>query len=210
MTRRVRRLTIAGTLWTLVVFWILGATVPSHRRASSSLASIRVERGRVPAEVPRGSSTQDIALFDHVVAVLAGLGADVRCSSVGPWRGYTTLPLPTVTLGPAICSELTRLAHDDLPVWRDKSPDALAWSVETLAHESMHVSGIRDEAKAECYGMQRIRVAALGLGRTAHEGRYLATLYWRHWYPWITPSYRSQECRNGGRLDLHPASDVWP
>jgi hypothetical protein len=210
MTRRVRRLATAGILWTLVVFCIVGMVTASRRPVSSSLTSIRVERGRMPAEVPARSSTQDIALFGHVVAVLAGLGADVRCSSVGPWRGYTTVPLPTVTLGPAICSELTRLAHDDHPVWRDEWPDALAWSVETLAHESMHVSGIRDEAKAECYGMQRIPIAAAGLGRTADEGRYLATLYWRHWYPWITPSYRSQECRNGGRLDLHPASDVWP
>ena len=193
-----------------MVLWILGAVVP-RPRASSSLASIRVEHGRVPAKVPAGSSSaQDIALFGHVVAVLAGQGVDVRCSSVGPWRAYTTLvPLPTVTLGPAICSELTRLAHDDLPVWRDESPDALAWSVETLAHELMHVSGIRNEAKAECYGMQTIPAVAVALGRTAKEGRYLATLYWRHWYPWIVRSYRSRQCRNGGRLDLR-ASDVWP
>lgn len=211
ISRRARRLAIAGVLWTLVVFWILGAVVPPRRPASSSLASIRVERGGVPRKVPARPSTQDIALFDHVVAVLAGLGADVRCSSVGPWRAYTTTaPLLTVTLGPAICSELTRLAHDDLPVWRDESPDALAWSVATVAHESMHVSGIRNEAVAECYGMQRIRVVAAGLGRTAHEGRYLATLFWKHWYPWIPPGYRSRECRNGGSLDLHPRSDVWP
>jgi hypothetical protein len=210
ISRRRRRLAIAGILWTLVVLWILGAVVP-RPRASSSLASIRVEHGRVPAEVPARSSAQDIALLGHVVAVLARLGADVRCSSGSPWRAYTTFaPLPTVTLGRGICSELTRLAHDDRPVWRDESPDALAWSVETLAHESMHVSGIRNEPTAECYGMQTIRAAAVGLGRTAYEGRYLATLYWRHWYPWIAPSYRSRECRNGGRLDLRFASDVWP
>jgi hypothetical protein len=210
-TRRVRRLAIAGALWTLVVFCIVGMVTASRRPVSSRLASIRVERGRVPSHVPARSSTQDIALFDHVVAVLAGLGADVRCSSIAPWRAYTiTAPLPTVTLGPAICSELTRLAHDDLAVWRDESPDALAWSVATLAHESMHVAGIRNEAIAECYGMQRIRAAAVGLGRTAHEGRYLATLFWRHWYPWIPPGYRSRACRNGGRLDLRPRSDLWP
>jgi hypothetical protein len=204
----VRRLTIAGALWTLVVFCILGMVTASRRPVSSSLASIRLERGRISAEVPARSSTQDIALFDRVVAVLAGWGADVRCASIAPWRAYTTRW--TVTLGPAICSELTRLAHDRLPVWRDESPDALAWSVATLAHESMHVSGIRNEAIAECYGMQRIRATAVGLGRTAHEGRYLATLFWRHWYSWLPPGYRSRECRKGGPLDLHPRSEVWP
>jgi hypothetical protein len=210
ISRRVRRLAIAGILWTLVVLWILGAVVP-RRQNSSSLTSIRFEHGRVPAKAPAGSSAQDIALFDHVVAVLAGRGVDVRCSSWSTWRAYTTfVPVPSVTLGRGICSELTRLAHDDLSVWRNEWPDALAWSVETLAHESMHVAGIPNEAKAECYGMQAIRAAADGFGRTAKEGRYLATLYWRHWYPWVAPAYRSRECRNGGRLDLRRATDVWP
>jgi hypothetical protein len=210
ISRRRRRLAIAGILWTLVVLWIFGAVVP-RPRASSSLAAIRFEPGRVPAKVPARSSAQDIALFNHVVAVLAGRGADVRCSSWSTWRAYTTfVAVPTVTLGRGICSELTRLADDDLPVWRDESPDALAWSVETLAHESMHVLGIRSEAEAECYGMQTVRAAAVGLGRTAKEGRYLATLYWRHWYPWVGPGYRWSECRNGGRLDLRSASDLWP
>jgi hypothetical protein len=27
---------------------------------------------------------------------------------------------------------------------------------------------------------------------------------------WLKPPYSSSECRNGGRLDLHPDRDVWP
>jgi len=95
-------------------------------------------------------------------------------------------------------------------VWRDPSPDALAWSVETLAHEAEHASGILSEVQAECYGMQTTPTAALLLGRTMAEGRYLATLYWKRWYAWLKPPYSSSECRNGGALDLHRDSDVWP
>ena len=58
--------------------------------------------------------------------------------------------------------------------------------------------------------MQTIRAAAIALGRTAREGRFLANLYWNRWYRWNPGSYRSRECRNGGALDLRPQSDVWP
>ena len=74
----------------------------------------------------------------------------------------------------------------------------------------MHVSGIRDEAKAECEGMQTIAKAAVLLGRPPAEARYLAVLYARHWYPGWPPRYRSPECHDGGRLDLRLSVNVWP
>jgi hypothetical protein len=80
-----------------------------------------------------------------------------------------------------------------------------------LDHEAQHVRGVRDEAIAECNGMQAIDTAARALGRTGEEGRYLASLYWKSSYPKLEdPAYHSAECRDGGRLDLHPQSDVWP
>jgi hypothetical protein len=82
--------------------------------------------------------------------------------------------------------------------------------VQSVAHESMHVAGIRDEAKAECYGMQRLRRAAVPLGLTPAEGSFLARLYWRDWYPRSEGAYRSGECRDGGLLDLRPGSHIWP
>jgi hypothetical protein len=74
----------------------------------------------------------------------------------------------------------------------------------------MHVSGIRDEATAECEGMQTIAKAAVLLGRPVAEGRYLTVVYARHWYRWWPSRYRSPECHDGGRLDLRPAANVWP
>jgi hypothetical protein len=29
-------------------------------------------------------------------------------------------------------------------------------------------------------------------------------------YPRLPQEYRSPECRNGGELDIHPESSVWP
>jgi hypothetical protein len=218
--RRFRRLALAGAAWAtcLVAIQIAAA----HRHAAST-GAIRIERGRLPSAVAGSPATYSDAHLAHVVAVLAGIGADVRCWSNAdwrshaapglrqPWRAYTDhTPVLTVNLAPALCAELVRLATLRVPVWRDAFPDALALAVGSLAHESMHVSGILDEATAECEGMQTIARAAVLLGRSSAEGRYLAVLYAKHWYPWWPAAYRSPECRNGGHLDLYPATDVWP
>jgi hypothetical protein len=224
--RRVRRLALAALAWAACLF-ATGALIhvaAARRHSAPSVgASIRRERGHLPMTVPAGAASDSDAHLTHVVAVLAGVGAHVRCWSAadwarrapdeprGTWRAYTSgAPVLTVNLAPALCAELTRLRALRVPVWRDEFPDALALAVGALAHESMHVSGIRDEAKAECYGMQTIAKAAGLLGLSAAEGRYLAVLYARHWYPWWQRPYRSPDCRDGGRLDLHRATRVWP
>jgi hypothetical protein len=129
----------------------------------------------------------------------------------GPWRAHTFMhSVPVVHFSPEICAELRALARGRVSVRSSESPEALAWSVSALVHESMHASGVLGEAKAECYGIQTIRTAAMLLGRTSDEGRYLAALYWKRWYRWHDLPYRSRECRNGGRLDLHRNTNAWP
>jgi hypothetical protein len=71
------------------------------------------------------------------------------------------------------------------------------------------LKGIRSEVKADCFGMQSLDQAVVVLGRSRAEGRYLAAMYWTHWYQWHGPEIRSPECREGGRLDRSP-SHVWP
>jgi hypothetical protein len=222
--RRVRRLALAGVVWaTCLVATGTAIRIATARPHPTPAKEIRSERGRLPSTVPSATETRSDARLAHVVAVIAGIGADVRCWSTAdwrshapaglrqPWRAYTIgTPVLTVNLAPALCTELTRLARLRVPVWGDGFPDALALAVGALAHESMHVSGIRDEAKAGCEGMQTIAKAAVLLGRPLAEARYLAVLYERHWYPWWPPRYHSPECHNGGRLDLRPDTNVWP
>jgi hypothetical protein len=112
-----------------------------------------------------------------------------------------------VHLSPEVCAELAKLAAG-APIGREA--DALAWSVAALAHEAQHVRGLRDEAVTDCYGMQTIEGAALTLSRNVDEGRALAKRYWRRWQPWLDEPWRSDECRNGGALDLNPTRAAWP
>jgi hypothetical protein len=165
----------------------------------------------------------------HVASALAGLGVQVWCWSsedwkertseiarrytmerLGPWRAYADVRSSAIHLSPEVCAELRSLAEPDAPITGDAPRDARAWSVFSLGHEAYHVSGVLDEAEATCFGMQSIENAARLLGRTAAEGRHLATLYWKHWYGELDSSHRSVGCRNGGELDMRPETDVWP
>jgi hypothetical protein len=215
--RRLRRLALFGVVWTFVVFSVAGFFVPRGR-------------GRLPNLSTTNSPSRPDARLARVIALLAGRGAAVQCwshqdwkkqsaerarrfhtTTLGPWAAFTSFsPYLAVDLSPEICIELSRLVNLREPVWKDESRDALALSVGTLAHESVHVTGNLSEALAECWGMQTIPTATVELGRSREEGRYLAELFWKRWYRFRHRPYWSSECRNGGALDLRPNTDIWP
>ena len=85
-----------------------------------------------------------------------------------------------------------------------------ALGVHTLAHEAIHLRGWTDEALAECYGVQYTADVARTLGATSTQAQRLAEFYWRMVYPEMPDEYRTPDCVDGGRLDLHKDSDVWP
>jgi hypothetical protein len=145
--------------------------------------------------------------LSRVVLALTGEHVPVRCwsrqgweahegerrahgrSHQGYWERYLSTQPAIVNLGPNVCVELTRLRRMRGSVLDAPWPDALAWSLEMLTHESVHARGILNEAKAECYGMQTVAAAAVALGRTSAEGRYPQAEYWKAWYPHDQPPY---------------------
>jgi hypothetical protein len=61
----------------------------------------------------------------------------------------------------------------------------------TLVHEAEHVRGpYESEAVVDCYAIQGVRELVLAAGRSS--------------------SYANEIAGNGGRLDLHPKSSLWP
>jgi len=237
LKRRSRRLAVAAVLWAtflLLITWLAGgagsrdAVAPAR---ATSLDSIRVEVGRLP-EVERRDWDDHVDIhLSRIVARLARReAANVHCWStegwetkameweerwpqlgeLGDWRAYSYAHPPEVHLSPSVCAQLMRLQRLRDPVWRDEWPDALAWSVSALAHEAVHVSGNSNEAMADCFGMQSVGRVSVMLGLTRAEGAYLAALFLKHWYPRRPAAYRSHECRDGGKLDLHPRRAGWP
>ena len=79
-----------------------------------------------------------------------------------------------------------------------------------LAHESSHLAGIRDEAAADCYGLQRTAFVAESLGADPAKAQQLARLALAERAVTAPANYRSSECHDGGALDLDHTSSVWP
>jgi hypothetical protein len=90
----------------------------------------------------------------------------------------------------------------------------VAMALETISHESYHLLGYKDEAVAECYGLQSLWYSAVRLGASTSLGETLGSLYANQMYPSRRtsehPEYWSAECRDGGKLDLRPQSHAWP
>jgi hypothetical protein len=84
-----------------------------------------------------------------------------------------------------------------------------ALAVEALAHEAYHLAGVRDEAATQCYGLQAMRFVAGRLGLSAElADTYVRAAVAR--YPTLPEEYMSVQCREGGVLDLHPETGVFP
>jgi hypothetical protein len=159
---------------------------------------------------------------------IADKEVEVRCWSDEDWRrlmveeqaytrgkvneaalGFASAGGARLSLAPSVCGDLVRLAYAGARPSQPEERFALALSVATLAHESVHASGVADEPTAECHGIQRTAEAATTLGVEARYAAQLVQAYWER-YEQFPEGYRSAECRDGGRLDLEPGSNRFP
>jgi hypothetical protein len=169
-------------------------------------------------------------LYSQIASRIAGHDVEVRCWSeedwlvlseeigdwtdgellLGPWSGIASEDGERASLAPTICNSLGRWAYERR--WPDDRRETyyFAWSVKALAHESQHLRGIKSEAKAECYGLQTMREVGNGLGLRDEIAQSIAEYAWRNFYPRAPGEYRSDDCRDGGELDLRPDTPAWP
>lgn len=82
-------------------------------------------------------------------------------------------------------------------------------AVHVLSHESRHLAGTQDEARAECEAVQRDAATARLLGASAADAHRLAGLHWAVDYPTMPDTYRSADCIPGGRWDEHLPDAPW-
>jgi hypothetical protein len=134
--------------------------------------------------------------FERLTSVSSEAGY-VRFTAAGPPEAQTFL-------APATCDGLARFAKGHKVTFEN------AWAVQTLAHESFHMRGVRDEAVTECYGLQWTAYVASQLGADTLHAEALARVAWAVGYDQLPDEYQSGDCRNGGRLDLRPGVAEFP
>lgn len=197
----------------------------------SAVAAGALPPGEKQALPRRGGLTETSRIepkLSRAAGAVAGKNVEVRCWSGPDWRklmveeraytrgkvnesvlGFASAGGARLSLAPTICRDLTRLAYEQARPAAAERLHALALAVATLAHESVHVSGIADEATAECHGIQLSERAARALGIERRLARRLKEAYWSR-YDEIPAVYRSPECRDGGELDLDESSRAFP
>jgi len=225
-SKRIRRLAL--TALATAAFWIFVWYAWFGFQAYRYVAHLHDRRAIPVVASPSLASHIDPGL-SRVAKNLSGRDVEVRCWSVPDWYrldaerralvddstriglrgGFSSFDRKRIDLGTFGCLDLARLLYEDDALSIADRADQ-AWAVGLLAHESMHIRGIGNEATAECYGMQAIPRAAALLGLEEKEGRQLADLYRSGWYPRMDTDYRSKECRDGGELDLRPEDGIWP
>ncbi len=153
--------------------------------------------------------------FSEEASRVAEKPVEIRCDEARDYVGAVQHADGVAEVGgelailtPEICLDLYRLAFEG-EVTGSRTGRALA----VLAHEAWHLRGVRDEGVAECYALQSgVELAArLGLSEGTAARLMRQQLTENALRGAGTLAYRvTAECRDGGRLDLDPASDRFP
>jgi hypothetical protein len=193
------------------------------REARSFVPGLDEEIDPLPLRDGPGRRSRIQIRYTFAASRLVEEQVTVSCFSPADWRrklgpgskpgkvgGFVELYGAVGNLAPPVCRRLDRL------VYRGERPRVLpdlgytAQAVLVLAHEAQHATGIRDEAKAECYAMQFVEPLARKLGADASYASVLEDFAWTRIYPLEPRAYSSDECRPGGKLDVRKRVSAWP
>ena len=153
--------------------------------------------------------------FSGEASRIAGKPVSVGCDEAHDYVGYVQHADGIAIVGgdrayitPEICFALYRLAFEG-----DEEGSQTARAIAVLAHEAWHLRGERDEATTECYALQSGVALGrrLGLDEDAARRMLAQQLTENMLRGPGSLEYRvSDECRDGGRLDLDPESRAFP
>jgi len=145
-----------------------------------------------------------------IAGELSGRSVTIRCEGLsgaltdprgdsGRTEFIGDKPVSVAYLQEGICQTLHAYARSRkeclLPCER---PLDVAWSLNTLAHESYHLAGIRNEARTECAALRAIGFVARGLGASPAQAGTLAAYSFAELPRRMPPEYSSPACSQEG------------
>ena len=181
--------------------------------------------------VQQRAAAQSEARYARVASEIAKRDVRVRCQGllgalvdIGINAGTVQFdangrPADVTHLTRGVCRGLRRFQSDPRSTRLDcvrtaaecpREAFEMVQAVHTLAHEAVHLAGVRNEAEAECYGLQTVDLVAVRLGADRATARALADYAFARLYPSLPPHYRTDACHDGGPLDLVPGSATFP
>jgi hypothetical protein len=93
----------------------------------------------------------------------------------------------------------------------DKSARRTIDAIVTLTHESFHLRGVAEEARTQCYAVQKAAFTARELGASPAVADGLARWYLAYYQPDMPTEYQFPPgCYDGGKFDLAPYAGGWP
>jgi hypothetical protein len=167
----------------------------------------------VASEVAGRHVSVDCPGFLRGLVDISGHGGSVMFDANGN-------PSSTTHLETSVCHDLsgygaTRKRADFACVFGTTScssrVERAIYSALVLSHESQHLRGVRDEGAAQCYAIQTLARVAERLGSPSVEASAVAAHFLAAQQPRMPSDYSlSDDCVDGGSLDLNPQSTGWP
>jgi hypothetical protein len=188
----------------------------------SSVTSTLIEAHRHDAR-----ATHERDLSKHAASI-AGRRAEVNCWPEASWTplvdhfqlivrdefwlaGLASPASGRIDLAPTVCEPLRMFFRGNYSPILNLQSFELAEAIVVLAHEAEHLrTPAESEAVVECHALQRVRSLVRRAGRRSGYQNEMAGLAWDVGYPQQLADYRTRLCRDGGGLDLHPRSTIWP
>jgi hypothetical protein len=191
---------------------------PDEAEAHDDAIDALVDRTLPEIAGPSRKSHIEPRLGEAAIALI-GFAPEVRCWSTRDWEeidtamgfeglyGFADAFTLRLHLAPEVCGPLAEAMYRGRLV-RDVE---MATALVVFVHEAQHFTGGRpSEAAVECRAMQRAGRAAELLFDSEAYGSDLARIYWERVYPYQVEGYVTDDCRDGGPLDLEAGREGWP
>ncbi len=165
----------------------------------------RAERDRAEQRFSREAARiaeRNVRVFCDDAYAFTGAGSDAA--------GVAFTQRAIAYLEPTVCRALYRIAFENELGPRDEA----SFAITVLAHEAVHLRGVRDEAETECFALQEGVELARRLGLAATTAGELMQAQQARDLSDVTVArldYRLPAgCRDGGPLDLRPDDPTFP
>jgi hypothetical protein len=179
------------------------------------VVTLFVDRDTGWAAISGEQRSEAVARFSTEASRIAEKPVAVRCDEGRDYVGAVQHADGVAVVGgdlaivtPEVCADLYRLAFSHGP-----SDVRTGRALAVLAHEAWHLRGVADESTVECYALQSGVTLGERLGLSEERARQLMRqqLVENALRGVDTLEYRlTSECRDGGDLDLNPASAAFP